>query len=101
MEWRTVLWEVAVAALAVIGFYSLLQLVGEALCPARQQYVAVILREEVSPAELDILLDGAVRARRQGQGLLLALAYEPPAEGLSEAYAALILRYGAEVRRLL
>ncbi len=96
---------VAVAALAVIGFYSLLHVAINALVSSREVTVTVILRRPVDPPTLDLLLDEAYRHPLRHRGRRVALLLHAPllegtmGEGgaLAPDYRELVERYGATV----
>ena len=104
MEIRECIFSVAVAALSVMGFYSILHGLFERFLLPRQLVSAVMIRKKTDPAELDILLCEALRAphSRRGRPLLLIdaslLNGEMGTGGrLAEEYEELVERYGAEV----
>ena len=104
MSIRETIVQVAVAALAVIGFYGVLHALFEVLLTPRELAVAVVIDRAVLPAELDILLCEA-RRTPAGRGkrvvLLLSsavLSRESDPDGeLREAYAELVEKYGVTV----
>lgn len=76
IEVVTIVTDVLIALLAVIGGYFLLRTASEALFLPRRVTAAVVLTEAVDAAELDILLAEATRhpARRRGMRVLLVLS---------------------------
>lgn len=110
VEVVTVVTEVLIALLAVIGGYFLLRTVSETIFLPRRVTAAVVLTAPVDAAELDILLAEATRhpARRRGMRVLLVLhptlmvgdIGEMDADGtprLAPAYATVAERYRAAV----
>ena len=105
MEILQILLEVTVAALAVVGAYSILRELMPSAVASREVVVAVILCEAVDEVSLDILLDEAMRhpSRRRGQRTALVLSRhllwgEMGENGaLFPPYASVVERYGAKV----
>ncbi len=97
--------EVLVAALAVVGAYTILRESILGVVASRQVRVAVVLQEAVDEVSLDILLDEALRhpCRRRGGRIVLLmsrhlLAGEMGEAGvLSPSYGEIVERYHAEV----
>ena len=76
MNAKETILQVAVAALAVIGFYGILHGLIEAILTPRELAVAVVLNRPLPPEELDILL---CEARRTpcGRGKRVVLVLSP------------------------
>ena len=100
MSIKETILQVAVAALAVIGFYGVLHALLEALLTPRELAVALVLTKVISPEELDILLCEARRAPCGG-GTQVVLVLPPDLwEACIEEtgeYIEIIEKYGAMV----
>ena len=104
MSVKETLFQVAVAALSVIGLYGILHGLCESLLIPRELGTAVLLTQKVTPADLDILLCEARRAPfGRGRRVVLSIPAELLREGmgeegvLTEEYAELVEKYGATV----
>ena len=94
--------ELVIAALAVIGFYTVLCAWGELFSIARPLSVAILVSSEDDLDELDVWLSEAAK-RTKGRGQAPVVLIEPSAAGrfLDEdgcpapVYAVLLERYGA------
>ena len=102
MSVKETLFQVAVAALSVIGLYGILHGLFESLLIPRELGTAVILTHAITPCELDILLCEARRApfgrrRRVVLSIPAGLLREGMGEEgtLTEEYAELVEKYGA------
>ena len=104
MSVQETLFQVTVAALAVIGFYGILHALMELLLTPRELVSAVVIDRAIPPEELDILLCEA-RRTPMGRGkrvvLILPAALmeetaDPDGER-REAYAGLIEKYGVSL----
>ena len=100
MSVQETLFQVTVAALAVIGFYGILHALMELLLTPRELGTAVILTRPLPPAELDILLCEARRTLLgRGKRVVLALPrrlWEGDMRD-SDEYAEIIEKYGVTV----
>ena len=96
--------EIFLAAFAVIGFYSVLRLIGELIFPYDYIDVAVRLYDKEQIERLDVILDVAASrsSRRRGEGLVVlisshlmtgAMGY---GEVLRPELEALLRSYGAD-----
>lgn len=71
--WRIAI-EVTIAAFAVLGFYSALKMLADAMFPTEQIGVALRLYEEKQAANLDLLLQSATCSKiRHRQGRIVVL----------------------------
>ena len=100
MSVKETVFQVAVAALSVIGLFGILHGLFESLLVPRELGTAVILTHPISPAELDILLCEARRAPfGRGRQVVLSIPPELLREGmgeegrLTEEYAELVEKY--------
>ena len=100
MSVKETVFQVAVAALSVIGLFGILHGIFESLLVPRELGTAVILTQKITPCELDILLCEARRALL-GRGKRVVLAVPRPLwEGGmrdSDEYAEVIEKYGVAV----
>ena len=96
--------EIILAAFAVIGFYSVLKLIGELIFPYDYLDVAVRIYDEEQIERLDVILDVAASksSRRRGEGIVVlisshlmtgAMGY---GEVLRPELEALLRSYGAD-----
>ena len=102
MSVKETLFSIIVAALTVIGFYGVLHGLLEILLTPRELATAVLLEQEVTPEELDVLL---CEARRTpfggGRRVVLVLPSSlgqgsmRKVESLPEGYAEILEKYGA------
>ena len=105
MDVRQTVTQVLIAALSVIGFYSILHTVFDSVLLPKQIVSAVLVRNMTDAAYLDILLCEARRAphNRRRQGILLVISADlldgrmGVGGRLKEEYIVLAERYGAEV----
>jgi hypothetical protein len=100
MSVKETIFQVAVAALTVIGFYGVLHSLLAWLLTPRELGSAVILTHMISPAELDILLCEARRALLgRGKRVVLAMPRRLWENGMrdSDEYAEIIEKYGVSV----
>lgn len=94
--------EIFLATFAVIGFYSMLKMIGERIFPTECLDVAIRLCNEEQVEQLDILLNIAASQRRRGRSIVVlisshlmygAMGY---GEVLRPELEALLRQYGAE-----
>ena len=100
MSIKETILQVAVAALAAVGFYGILHALLEALLTPRELAVAVILTKAISPEELDILLCEARRAPcGGGKRVVLVLPPDLWETCIEEtgAYIEILEKHGATV----
>ena len=98
MDIRETLFQVMIAALAVIGFYGVLHGLLAVFLTPRELSTAVVVIRPLSPEELDILLCEARRTPcGRGKRVVLVLSRRLWEEGMkeTEGYAEVIGRYGA------
>lgn len=102
MSVKETVFQVAVAALSVIGLFGVLHGIFESLLVPRELGTAVILTQRITPCELDILLCEARRAPfGRGRRVVLSIPAHLLREGMGEAgilaeeYAELVEKYGA------
>ena len=100
MSVKETVFQVAVAALSVIGLFGILHGLFESLLVPREMGTAVILTQKITPAELDMLLCEARRALLgRGRRVILSIPAELLREGmgeeviLTEEYAELVEKY--------
>ena len=100
MSVKETVFQVAVAALAVIGLFGILHGLFESLLVPREMGTAVILTQKITPCELDILLCEVRRAPfGRGRQVVLTIPAELLREGmgeegrLTEEYAELVEKY--------
>lgn len=104
MSVKETIFQVAVAALSVMGFYGILHGLFESLLVPRELATAVIITRPITPDELDMLLCEARRAPF-GRGRRVVLVISPALsdgfmeEGghLTEAYAETVEKYGVSL----
>ena len=100
MEIRETIFEITIAALAVIGFYGVLHGLLAVFLTPRELAVAVVVTRLVPPEELDILLCEARRTPcGRGKRVVLVLSYKLWEESMKdrEDYAEVMERYGASL----
>lgn len=100
MDVRETLFEITIAALAVIGFYGVLHGLFAIFLTPRELATAVVVTRPLPLEELDILLCEARRTPcGRGKRVALVLSRRLWEEGMKEAegYAEVIERYGATV----
>ena len=100
MSIKETILQVAVAALAVIGFYGVLHALLEALLTPRELATAVVVSRPLPPEELDILLCEARRTPcGRGKRVVLVLPHGLWEEVMknTEGYAEVLERYGASL----
>ena len=102
MSVKETVFQVAVAALSVIGLFGILHGLFESLLVPREMGTAVILTQKITPCELDILLCEARRALLgRGKRVVLSIPARLLREGMGEEgtlieeYAELVEKYGA------
>ena len=98
MEIRETIFEIAIAALAVIGFYGVLHGLLAVFLTPRELSVAVVVTRPLPPEELDILLCEARRTPcGRGKRVVLVLPHGLWEEVMknTEGYAEVMERYGA------
>ena len=100
MEIRETIFEITIAALAVIGFYGVLHGLLAVFLTPRELAVAVVVTRPVPPEELDILLCEARRTPcGRGKRVVLVLSRRLWEESMKdrEDYAEVMERYGASL----
>ena len=100
MEIRETIFEITIAALAVIGFYGVLHGLLAVFLTPRELAVAVVVTRPVPPEELDILLCEARRTPcGRGRRVVLVLSYKLWEESMKdrEDYVEVMERYGASL----
>ena len=100
MEIRETIFEITIAALAVIGFYGVLHGLLAVFLTPRELAVAVVVTCPVPPEELDILLCEARRTPcGRGRRVVLVLPHGLWEETMknTEDYAQVLERYGASL----
>ena len=98
MEIRETIFEITIAALAVIGFYGVLHGLLAVFLTPRELSVAVVVTRPLPPEELDILLCEARRTPcGRGKRVVLVLSRRLWEEVMkeTEGYAEVMERYGA------
>ena len=100
MDMRETVFQIVVAALAVIGFYGVLHGLLAVFFTPRELAVAVVVTRPVPPEELDILLCEARRTPcGRGKRVVLVLPHGLWEEVMknTEGYAEVLERYGASL----
>ena len=100
MEIRETVFQIMIAALAVIGFYGVLHGLLAVFLTPRELAVAVVVTRPVPPEELDILLCEARRTPcGRGRRVVLVLSYKLWEESMKdrEDFAEVMERYGASL----
>ena len=100
MEIRETIFEITIAALAVIGFYGVLHGLLAVFLTPRELAVAVVVTRPVPPEELDILLCEARRTPcGRGRRVVLVLSYKLWEESIKdrEDYAEVMERYSPTI----
>jgi hypothetical protein len=99
--WKLVL-ELVIAAMAVIGFYTVLCAWGELFSVARPLTVAILVETDAELEGLDVwLAEAAKRTKGRGQAPVVLVAPSAAVRFLADdgrpapAYAVLLERYGA------
>ena len=98
MDIRETLFQVMIAALAVIGFYGVLHGLLAVFLTPRELATAVVVSRPLPPEELDILLCEARRTPcGRGKRVVLVLPHGLWEEGMKETkdYVEVMERYGA------
>ena len=98
MDIRETVFQIVIAALAVIGFYGILHGLFAVFLTPRELAVAVVVSRLLPPEELDILLCEARRTPcGRGKRVVLVLSRRLWEEGMkeTEGYAEVMERYGA------
>ena len=98
MSVKETVFQVAVAALSVIGLFGILHGLFESLLVPREMGTAVILTQKITPCELDILLCEAKRAPcGRGKRVVVVLPLDLWEICMQEegGYAEIIEKYGA------
>lgn len=100
MDIRETLFEITIAALAVIGFYGVLHGLLAVFLTPRELATAVVVSRPLPPEELDILLCEARRTPcGRGKRVVLVLPHGLWEEVMknTEGYAEVLERYGASL----
>ena len=100
MDVRETLFQVMIAALAVIGFYGVLHGLLAVFLTPRELAVAVVVTRPVPPEELDILLCEARRTPcGRGKRVVLVLPHGLWEESMkdSEDFAEVLARYSPTI----